>query len=103
VRLGNGLDGCGCNNGLSGMGLTADTPTGVVMDCSGLPILERLACEARKLLSRTREISSPVPIYTPPAYPSTYPGTYEGYAAQETNWTPILLGGLLLFALMRRR
>lgn len=98
-------DRCGCGLAgiptaeLSGLGFTDSVSTATV-DCSGLPILERLACEARKLLSRTQEISRPVPVYTPPysGYPTEYGETYQ----PETNWMPFLIGGLVLFALTRR-
>lgn len=97
------IDGCGCQ-GLSGMGdidgLGFTDSTLVEQPAQQQTWWQRAIEEVTKLIPRT---PTSYPIYTPPGYPTSYPGTYEGYAPQETDWTPYLVGGLVLFALMRRK
>jgi len=55
--------------------------------------------EVTKLIPRT---PTSYPIYHP-GYPTSSPWENYESAPQETDWTPYLVGGLVLFALMRRK
>lgn len=98
-----------CAGGLSGMGLNVSTlPTsGITQDCTGLPILDWLKCQANKI---TSGISTPtVPVYTPPYFP-TYPVNTQSPAAPASsmfsttpNWLPWALGAAAVVLLARRK
>ena len=102
------LSGMGEEDGLSGMGLNLPATTGITQDCTGLPILDFIKCEANKIT--TGILTPTVPVYTPPIYTPPYPvNTQSGGApapsmfSQPTNWLPWALGGVALFMLARRR
>ena len=107
-RQGMNLSGCGCRdcqqNGLSGIGLITPTTTSPTGSCSGLPIIERILCEARKVVgSVTPAPQYPAPIYTPPTIPPVNGGGYTYPGEQQTDWLPIVAGLGVLFLLMRKK
>jgi hypothetical protein len=105
VSLGACCDDCAQHQGMSGIGLNPVTPTGITQDCTGLPILDFIKCEANKIT--TGILTRTVPVYSPPQFP-TYPVNTQTPAApapstQPTNWLPWALGGLAFVMLARRR
>jgi len=108
-RQGMNLSGCGCancNGGLAGMGLLSPTATSPTASCEGLPIIERILCEARKVVGSV----TPAPRYPAPGlpqYPTIPAYPTDGYEAfptmAETNWLPIVAGLGVLFLLTRKK